>query len=389
MQNLNVLFLSSWYPNKEYPTLGNFIQKHAESVNPYVNLYVLFATSSDRINGKPEIENNIINGVNTTIVYFKKTKDTTIISKISKYKNYIIALENGLAFIEKKFKVNHLDITHCNITFPAGLFALKLKKERNIPYVISENWTAFLPYRDDFQKMNFIIKREIKKVVANAASMVPVSEHLKKSMIDLGLNGKFTIIPNVVDTSLFKIASNNKTKIQLLHVSTLVEDHKNIKGTFNVLKKISESRKDFLFTIVSDGDPTTAKEHQKEIGLDTDLVNYVGTKTPEEIAEYYQQSDFFVLFSNYENLPCVMVESMSAGIPVVASDVGGVREHLTKENGIIVEAMNEDQLYDAISDMLNNYKNYNKNMIRQYAIDHFNYDVVGQQFLALYKEIIK
>ena len=55
MQKPNVLFISSWYPSKEHPTLGNFVQRHAEAINPFVNLFVVYVTSSSTIDKEFEI----------------------------------------------------------------------------------------------------------------------------------------------------------------------------------------------------------------------------------------------------------------------------------------------------------------------------------------------
>ena len=390
MQKPNVLFISSWYPSKEHETLGNFSQRHAESINEFVNLYVLYVVSSNRITSNFEIENEIINNVNTTIVYYKKVKSTLpFFSQYQKYKKSLLAYEKGLDYITKNFKVNKFDITHCNVTFPAGVFAYNLLKTRKIPYVITEHWTLFLPYKNDFEKLNFLTKIMIKKIIKSAERMLPVSEHLGNSMQDLGLEGNYEVIPNVVDTSLFGLKYEKQgDKINILHVSTLIDEHKNCRGILNVLKKISLERNDFQLTIVSDGEVEFAREYQESIGLSKEFVVYEGTKTPEEIAEFYRKSDFFLLFSNYENLPCVMVESMSCGIPFVSSNVGGISERINQSNGILVEPKDEIGLYNSIIKMFDTYTNYNAEEIRKYAIENFDNKAVGEKFYNLYLQVM-
>ena len=51
-------------------------------------------------------------------------------------------------------------------------------------------------------------------------------------------------------------------------------------------------------------------------------------KTHDEIAIAMQQADCFVLFSNIENLPLVIIESMACGLPIITTDVGGISEHM-------------------------------------------------------------
>lgn len=390
MQKLNVLFISSWYPSREHPTLGNFIQKHAEAVNPFVNLEVLNVTSSAHCESIYEIDYNEEKGVSTTIVYYKKVKSKLpFVSSFLKYLRTKKAYLKGYNFIKQTKKIQHFDITHCNVTYPGGYFALYLKKKEGIPYVVSEHWTAFLPYRNEFKSFNFLQKKVIKDVVKNANLMLPVSEHLAKSMDKLGLKQKFIVVPNVVETNIFDLKSKVKVEVvDILHVSTVDDNQKNILGIFRALKEVSNLRQDFRLTIVSDGDIEAAKELLNQSGLDANFVVFEGTKTTEEIVKYYQAADFFLLFSNYENLPCVVVESMSCGLPIVSSAIAGIPEHINETNGILVEAKNESQLKDAILNMLDSYNTYDRERIREYAIKHFDYSSVGKQFLEVYKEVL-
>ncbi len=390
MQKPNVLFISSWYPSKEHPTLGNFVQRHAEAINPFVNLFVVYVTSSRTINNEFEITHSQTNGVNTTIVYYKKvTSKTPLLSSYKKLKRYRKGYELGVEEAMRKHRIKKFDITHCNVTFPAGLIALDLKKKFNLPYVLTEHWTLFLPYTNDFDKLNPLIKNQLKKITKEASVISPVSQHLANSMQKRGLEGKYEIVPNVADVDLFQLKHKNEGDIKrILHVSTLVDDHKNITGIFRTLKSISEKRQDFKLVIVSDGDIDSTKKIQAEIGLKDEFVEYNGTKTPQEIAEFYRSSDFFLLFSNYENLPVVMVESFCCGLPFVSSNVGGISEYVTAKNGLLVEPRDEEALEKALINTLDNIEVYKSEEIRSLAIQQFDNKVIGKQYLELYKTII-
>ena len=390
MQKPNVLFISSWYPSKEHPTLGNFVQRHAEAINPFVNLYVVYVVSSNYLSSNYVVENTMIDKVNTTVVYYKKVINSNFgLGSLFKLFRYKKAYQKGIEFVEEKFNINKWKLTHCNVTFPAGLVALQLKKKRNIPYVLTEHWTLFLPYRNDYKELKGIIKNKMKSVVKNAEFTLPVSLHLKAAMQEKGFDGNYKVIPNVVDTELFKpIEKNNKEVKQILHVSTLDDNHKNYSGIFRVLKKIGEKRTDFKLVIVSDGDVEQAVKIQNEIGLEKKFVEFHGTKTPLEIAKYYQESDFFLLFSNYENLPVVISESLCCGLPVISSNVGGIPEMITKENGILIEPRDEKGLENSIQLMLDNVQDYKRNTIRKSAIKTYDKEVVGQMYLEVYSKII-
>ena len=66
----------------------------------------------------------------------------------------------------------------------------------------------------------------------------------------------------------------------------------------------------------------------------------------------YSAADAFVLSSRSEGLPLVILESMMAGLPVVATCVGGVPDAVGN-NGLLVEPANPKQLADAMEQMIN------------------------------------
>jgi glycosyltransferase involved in cell wall biosynthesis len=99
-------------------------------------------------------------------------------------------------------------------------------------------------------------------------------------------------------------------------------------------------------------------------------------------------SHAFVLFSNYENLPCVILEAMSCGRPVIATDVGGVREHLTPKRGYLISKRDEQELENSMLRCADEYQKFNPEELRKYAVDHFSVNAIASQFDALYREAL-
>jgi glycosyltransferase involved in cell wall biosynthesis len=394
-KKLNILFLSSWYPNRLIPTLGNFVQKHAEAVAMRENVAALFVCS-DPGNKEPfEVVESNPNNVYTVNVYYKKVQHSfPLIAFFQKASRYLEAHRIGLQLIRKKMP--EIDLVHDNILFPSGFIAMRLKKKLGIPYIITENWTGYLPSKNT--KTGLIQKFLSKKIAANAACITPVSLDLKKAMISHGFDTRYEIIYNVMDTKLFHPVKDKSTftqapedkKIKFVHISTLDDPHKNISGMLRVAEKLSKSRTDFEMWFIGDGDTAPHIATAKKLNIHNNFAFFDGTKTTSEVAEIMRNADCFLMFSNYENLPCVMVEALASGIPVVSSTAGGIPEHITPEMGLLVKPMDEEGLMAAVSKAIDNIKagKYDPEKLSNYALNNFSYEKIGKKFSELYHRIL-
>ena len=373
----NILFLSSWYPSKNHTTLGNFIQFHAEAVATTNNVYVLYLSASEK-ETTSFIDNKVINNVDTSVVYYKK-------SKWKKYLNHLSAFKKGVDYLlqEKKVKI---DCIHMNIIHPSGWQALYLKKKYKIPYIISENWHGFQDLSK--YKIGFYRKKLIKNVIENAAFVCPVSEQLKKAIQSNNYKANYEIVPNVVNTAVFKPNENKKElPFTFLHVSTLTDEIKNISGILTAYSQLYN--KNTLLRIIGDGETNWIEDKAKSLNIPDQAIQIETEKTHEEIASAMQQSDCFVLFSNIENLPLVLIESMACGLPIITSDVGGIAEHMDDSKGKLINAGDTKSLKNSMEHMIENADEYDANTIRDYAIKNFSNQSVADQFNDLYNRALE
>ena len=382
-EKLKVLFISSWFPNKVNPTLGNFVEKHAEAVSLYADVAVLYVCFDDLLTSKQSYVYEKHHKLDVHIVYLRKIKtNLPFIASLVKLFRIIKAYYYGFHQIYKKEKP---DIVHANVLIPIGLIAYCLKLIYHIPYIITEHWTGYLPQDANKPTWTLFFYRYFAK---NAGALTPVTLSLAKAMQDFNIIGNYKVIPNVVETNLFKKKELTSDTIKhIIHISSLVDEQKNISGILLAIHELAKHRDDFVLEIISDGDFKQYQAIIERLGI-ADKIIYHGKKNTDEVAVILAHCDFLLLYSNYENFPCVIAEAMSCGLAVLSTDVGGIAEHINENNGILIEAHNSEMLISALMLMLSNCSNYNATKIRAYAENYFSYPIIGKQYIEVYQTVL-
>jgi glycosyltransferase involved in cell wall biosynthesis len=131
------------------------------------------------------------------------------------------------------------------------------------------------------------------------------------------------------------------------------------------------------------------KTRADELGLLGKTVFFTGLKEQKELVNEIQAADFVVLSSNYETFGTVVIECLSCGIPVVATNVGIVPEVINETNGIMIPAGDDNALEDAINIMLDQYNSYDPQTIRNTVLTKFANETIAKQLLEIYQQSIK
>lgn len=102
----------------------------------------------------------------------------------------------------------------------------------------------------------------------------------------------------------------------------------------------------------------------------------------------YSAADVVIVPSMYENLPTIIMESMSCGTPVAAFDIGGNSDMIEhKINGYLAKAYDTEDLAKGILFCLDDKSNILKNNAREKILKNFKIDDVAKQYINLYKSI--
>lgn len=381
-----ILMLPKWYPNPYDPWDGNFIENHCIAVSGVADIAVLFV-HSDELSGAERLclDYEREHGFVVLRAWYRRPPALPLIGPLLHGLRYLRAQYAGYRLLRRQWGMPQL--CHLHVLTRPALLALALKWFKGIPYVVSEHWSGYHPEVGKYR--GWLKKRLTERIARQAFRLMPVSGNLRRSMEAAGLKGQYELVPNVVDTDLFQPgAAAPRSVKRLLHISTLDTVPKNVPALLRVFGRVAARRDDVELHILGDG-PMGAQQRAlaESLGL-KGRVFFYGNVPKAEVARHLQSADAHLMFSLYENQPCVILEAMAAGVPTIASDVGGIAEHLGPDKGILVPSGDEAALEAAIEGVLNGEFHCEPQKLRAYAVQHFSEERIAQRFLAIYLQAI-
>lgn len=216
------------------------------------------------------------------------------------------------------------DVLHAHCAKWAGYAAMMISKEHGVPYVITEHLSAPL-YEAEFgpapsKAWQVALLRE---AYQHAAMVVPVAEELVAAMAPyFGKDYRWTPISNLIDTDYFCYRPRTLVEGQPFHFCCIA-NFLPLKG-YDVLFqafRILSADKDAILSVAGPGTNSEAcKKMAKEAGIGT-RVRFLGRLSKSAVRDLLYYANTLVLASRSEVQPLVLLEAMSTGIPVVATEV--------------------------------------------------------------------
>jgi len=356
--------------------LGIFVKKHVSLLQGKINQAVIF------YNIQPDICKTysvkiIDNDVKQIEISINKN---TLLKKIY----IIIGFYKAVQLFNKQF--GKPSLLHLHALLPLAPIVWVYKTTSRIPLVFTEHWTGYQD--EDGTYKGFFRTLFISLLVKSASAGIVVSEHLAKAMNRKELFFKHKVISNAVDISIFSTQLKQVNQKQFIHVSSFDERQKNVLGILEAFKIALNKIPDLKLILVG---PKKNSIYLQEKINNLQIENnafLTGAKTGTQLSNLIKNSAAFILFSNYENQPVVVLESLCCGTPVITSPVGALPEIVNKQNGILITPKDTHLLSEQIIQIAENKIMFNPDEIRNTILKIVDPKIIVEQHLNLYQSIL-
>lgn len=327
--------------------------------------------------------------VGGTGAFTKELKKNHIdFNSLKHLKREISLLHDILGFWEIKNSLKQLnpDIVHCHSS-KAGLLGRLAAKSLNLPVVFTAHGWAFT---DGVSPKKQKIYASLECFMTKFSDhIITVSEYDRQHGFkhNVGTPKLVQTIHNgVPDIKTTAIDRSNST-VKLIMVARF-EDPKDQYFLIQALSKLPKHL-NWKIDFLGEG-PNLQKcqELARNEKLDSKII-FHGQSF--KVKEFLNQADIFVLISNYEGFPLTILEAMSASLPIIASDVGGVNESVSSENGYLIPKGSVDILVQTLTELI-----VNTNLRQQLGSNsrylyetQFSFNTMLQKTFNVYTQVLE
>lgn len=384
---MHILVLPSWYKDPERPGSGIFFKQQALALAA-VGHQVAVAYVESR-----SLRCFSLKKLGSNHFQFRQTQEEGVCEFCCRGWSFRPQTRLGAyimvkltLYLLKKYisKYGKPDIIHAHSSLWAGYIGKKINEKYGVKYVLTEHASDFISGDFPYWQRSYI-----HTAIENASLCFAVSSALADSMKKF-CNGKnIQVLPNFVNTTLFRHVKNTnvqKKEFVFFSLGNLVR----AKGFDILCRAFAEAfHQDKDVTLLIGGSGKLEKELKEivdKLGM-SEQVSFLGQIGPEQVANYMNYADAFVLASRVETFGIVFVEAMAAGKPVIATRCGGPENFVFHNCGYLIDTENIGQLKKALQDIRHNLSQFNSEEIQQYAYENFDSRLLALKLTNFYQNL--
>ena len=198
---------------------------------------------------------------------------------------------------------------------------------------------------------NFFFRKIIQWCIKLNTQVVTVGEDLADQVRQWvpAVQKRIAVIPNGIDECFYAIQKRSAHVNAVTVIGNLIASKK-VDVVIRAFESIKGKDNRLRLVVIGDGPEMNRLRSLAQQLLIEDRVVFTGQLAPDQVVKQLAESLLLVLASKSEGRPNVVLEAMAAGVPVVASDIGGVRELLgNNERGLLFPAGDVAQLARCIN----------------------------------------
>ena len=255
------------------------------------------------------------------------------------------------------------------------------------PLIISTWGSDVLVFPDKTPLHKWILKWSLGR-----ADMITATSHFLQKEIERVVSGrKVELLPLGVDTELFKPSRQTSGRKFIVVTVRNLERIYGLEYLIDAFSNFSKDKSEVELNIIGDGSLRKCLvDRVSSLGI-TNKVRFLGYLSQEQVAKELAKADVFVIPSLSESFGVAALEAASCGVPVIASNVGGLPEAvLDDKTGFLVVPGNSSAIQDKL-DLLFNDMNLRRelgNAGRVFVLSDYSWDLSGSKIEKLYKKLV-
>lgn len=278
-----------------------------------------------------------------------------------------------------------IDVIHAHVGEPGGRIARRLAGLLGIPFVVTEHMSPF-PFTDLIRD-DGSLDPDLKRAYTEANELIAVGTAQARD-VAAWIGRDPIVIPEGTAEEIFYPPERRPTRdtFEFLAAGGLVRQ----KG-FDILlpafARAMAERPGMRLTIAGAGPEGESLRRLASSLLIADQVRWLGATSRDDMPAVFRDADAFVLSSRHESFGVVCVEALATGLPVIATDCGGPRDTVTKDNGIFVPVEDVDALAAAMVRLHDEHARFDSAAIRADFIARLSLRVVANKLVEVYDRV--